>query len=376
MLESQEQKNERTRFVEMIEQELGHILSPRLRNAFLSVSRANFVPFYYVQEQPGIWKEYRTTEVVYQNRALVTKVNEKKHPSSSSSMPSIMAAMLEALDVPFGSRILEIGTGTGYNAALLAEVVGPGGKVVSIDIDDALVELASIRLREAGYSWVQVDAANGLEGYASAQPYDRIIVTGGYPSIPHPWNAQLVIEGVLVGNLLCSLATPLFRLVKNADGAMKGTCLTTPAFFMSLHSDLSPSLPQMNFTQFEVLPRIEQAQTTIDVVNMLYDPSFGLFLENALPGVERHLRYLGGPSKNVGICFLWKDTLLTFSPLNQEEGITSVQWAIEVRGQEPLWSMIQSSFERWMSQGKPAVDQYVLDVSPEGNYHLLLALPE
>ena len=367
-----EQKSEHLQFIGTIEQALGHPLSPRLWQAFLAVSRVHFVPSYYVQEQPGEWHKRDTGDVVYQDKALITKVNERGHPCSSSSMPSIMAAMLRALNVPPECRVLEIGTGTGYNAALLAEMVGPNGQVVSIDIDNELVERASARLREAGYSRVQVRTANGLEGYASASPYDRIIVTGGFPSIPPAWIDQLAIGGILVGNLLSSMATPLFRLVKGADGLVTGTLLTTPAFFMSLSSGSPSRLPQVNFAQFEALPSIEQAQTMHDMVKMIYDPSFALFVESSFPGIERHLRYLGGSPKNIGTCLIWKNTLLTLSPLNKEEGTSASQWSVEVRGQIPLWSMIQSLHEQWIGQGKPSLDRYKLDVYAKGNYRIFL----
>jgi protein-L-isoaspartate(D-aspartate) O-methyltransferase len=372
MLEQHSRKGEHLRFVQTIEQALGHPLSPQIRQAFLAVSRAHFVPTYYVQEQPGEWREHDTSDVVYQDKALVTKINEKGHPCSSSSLPSIMAAMLEALDISSGSRILEVGSGTGYNAALLAEVVGPSGQVISVDIDDELVALAAARLKAAGYSWVQVATANGLKGYATALPYDRIIVTGGYPGIAPSWLSKLSVGGILVSNLIGSLTTPLVRLVKNADGMVKGTLLTTPAFFMPLHGGSSAPSTKVNFARFEPLPRIEQAHTTLDLVNIFYDLSFGVFLESALPGIERHLRYLGGPPRNVGTCLLWQNTLLTFSPHDSEEGISSVQWIVETRGQVPLWSMVQTSYERWMRQGKPPIDRYALNVSPEGTCRILL----
>ena len=372
MLEHQERKSE-IHLVETVERALGHPLSPELRQAFLSAPRAHFVPFYLVQEQPGIWKRYDTTNEVYQDKALVTKINEKGHPCSSSSMPSIMAAMLEALDVSVGSRVLEIGTGTGYNAALLAEMVGPSGHVVSVDIDRELAVSASLRLKEAGYSWVQVDAANGLESSGSEQFYDRIIVTGGYPSIPHTWITQLAVEGVLVGNLLGSLATPLFRLVKQADGTMRGRLLTTSAFFMSLYGHGGSISPRVDVARFEVLPCIEQGETSIDMVHVMYDPSFCLFLESRLPCVERCLRYRGGSPKNIGTGLIWKETLLTLSPLQEEEGTSALNWRVEVQGQVPLWSVIQAQYEQWLDQGKPPVNRYLLNVSSEGIYHLLLS---
>src|SRR5262249_53872868 len=78
----------------------------------------------------------------YRDDAIVTKRDRDGVPISSSSQPTIMAIMLDQLGVEPGHRVLEIGAGTGYNAALLAQLVGPAGEVTSIDIDEDVVERA------------------------------------------------------------------------------------------------------------------------------------------------------------------------------------------------------------------------------------------
>ena len=116
-------------------------LSPQIREAFLAIDRGLFVPMYYDREGSVLeWTMVTTGDAAYTDEALVTKVDSRsRHPISSSSQPSLMAVQLEALDVQPGQRILEIGTGTGYNAALLAHIVGPAGHVVSVDVDRDLV---------------------------------------------------------------------------------------------------------------------------------------------------------------------------------------------------------------------------------------------
>src|SRR5258707_949987 len=105
----------RADLVQRIEERSGHCLSSPIRDAFLVVSRFHFVPTFYEQEQPGQWVERENSlESVYQDVPLITKVNAANLPCSSSSQPSLMAAMLEALDLRPGQRVLEIGTGTGY----------------------------------------------------------------------------------------------------------------------------------------------------------------------------------------------------------------------------------------------------------------------
>lgn len=106
--------------------------------------------------------------------------------TSTASAPRIVAAMLELSQLATGMRVLEIGTGSGYNAALLQELVGPQGQVTSVDIDSTLVAEASERLGEAGYGAVEVVAADGYFGVARRTPFDRVIATVGCGDVAPP----------------------------------------------------------------------------------------------------------------------------------------------------------------------------------------------
>lgn len=105
------------------------VTSPAVEAALRVVPRHVFVP-----EVPP--------ERAYADEAVVTKVGDDGMPTSSASQPSIVGLMLEQLDVARGHRVLEIGAGTGYNAALLAELVGPEGAVTTVDLDADVVERA------------------------------------------------------------------------------------------------------------------------------------------------------------------------------------------------------------------------------------------
>ncbi len=134
---------------------------------------------------------------VYTDRAFPTKHAEGK-PISSSSQPAIMAIMLEQLALQPGQRVLEIGAGTGYNAALIAHIVGTGGCVVTIDIDEDLVLIARQHLAAAGFDSVDVRCADGGYGHPEAAPYDRIILTASAWDITPAWFEQLGVGGRLV----------------------------------------------------------------------------------------------------------------------------------------------------------------------------------
>ena len=129
-------------------------------------------------------------EATYADDAIVTKRDQGGQPISSSSQPAIMAIMLDQLDLAPGHRVLEIGAGTGYNAALISHIVGPSGQVTSIDIDPELVRTAREHLASAGFGEVTVASADGAVGYPQRAPYDRIIATVGVSDLAGPWLEQ------------------------------------------------------------------------------------------------------------------------------------------------------------------------------------------
>jgi protein-L-isoaspartate(D-aspartate) O-methyltransferase len=160
------------------------IHDPAVAVAFRTVPRHLFLP--------GV-----PLEEVYRDIAIPTKRIDGI-PVSSSSQPAMMAEMLQQLDVRLGQRVLEIGAGTGYNAALLASLVGEGGHVTTLDIDDDLVTSAREHLAAAGFSRVQTVCADGGLGYAPEAPYDRIILTVGAWDICAAWFEQLAPAGRLL----------------------------------------------------------------------------------------------------------------------------------------------------------------------------------
>jgi protein-L-isoaspartate(D-aspartate) O-methyltransferase len=137
-------------------------------------------------------------ESAYRDDAIVTKRDADGQPTSSSSQPAIMAIMLDQLDLAPGLRVLEIGAGTGYNAALMRHIVGRDGTVVSVDIDSEVAGQARDHLASAGYPDVTVVAADGAAGYPPSAPYDRVIATVGVSDLAPPWLDQLSPDGRIV----------------------------------------------------------------------------------------------------------------------------------------------------------------------------------
>jgi protein-L-isoaspartate(D-aspartate) O-methyltransferase len=162
----------------------GVIRSPGVEEAFRAVPRHLFLP--------GL-----PLDQVYRDEAIVTKWQGER-AISSSSQPAAMTIMLEQLSLEPGHRVLEIGAGTGFNAAVMAQIVGETGNVTTIDIDEVIVEEAREHLVQAGFGRVEAICGDGGYGYSPSAPYDRIIVTVGAADIPTAWREQLSPDGRIV----------------------------------------------------------------------------------------------------------------------------------------------------------------------------------
>lgn len=157
----------------------------QVEDAFLSIPRHLFLP-----DKP--------LEEVYSDIAIAVKRTEEGQWTSSSSQPAMMAIMLEQLDLRPGMRVLEIGAGSGFNAALMAHIVGPEGAVTTLDIQPDLIEQARRALDSVGMQRVQAISADGGYGWLQNAPYDRIILTVGAEVIAPAWREQLAPGGKLV----------------------------------------------------------------------------------------------------------------------------------------------------------------------------------
>jgi protein-L-isoaspartate O-methyltransferase len=159
-------------------------------------------------------------------------------PTSSSSMPGIMAVMLEALQVSDGHRVLEIGTGTGYNAALLCHRLG-APLVSTVDIDASLTETARECLASCGYHPTCV-TADGARGYPPTSPYDRVLCTCSVSTIPLCWLDQTKPGGLVVTTLNRPLGAGLVRIIAGEGPCGRGRVLADDGRFMPLRAHRVP----------------------------------------------------------------------------------------------------------------------------------------
>lgn len=226
---------------------------PWLREAFLATPREHFTPDRVVVIEPddrGLYR-YRALDrseqpeewlrqVYTHDRALVTQLDDGAtpledrssqgvEPTSSISCPAVVVNMLRAARPEPGQRVLEIGTGTGYNTALLAHRVG-AENVTTIEIDAGLAKVAEVKLNELGLA-PRVVVGDGEQGHPDRAPYELILSTVGVQEIPRPWLEQLAEGGLLVTPIDSPFhCDGLVRLVGDGRGHARGRLVGSVSF--------------------------------------------------------------------------------------------------------------------------------------------------
>ena len=173
-----ERRDEKIRLIERLKR-YGYIRSKEVENAMLSVRREDFVP-------PSV-RRY-----AYDDTPLEIGFGQ------TISAPHMVAMMCEELELKKGLKILEIGAGSGYHAAVISKIIGEEGKIYSIERIVELAEFARKNLEKAGIKNVEVIEGDGSLGLPEHAPYDRILVTCSAPDIPEPLIEQLKEGGIIL----------------------------------------------------------------------------------------------------------------------------------------------------------------------------------
>ncbi|MEU2022976.1 methyltransferase domain-containing protein [Streptomyces sp. NPDC016469] len=317
--------------------------SSRWLAAFADVPREHFVPRFYRQDGRGHWYEVSEgdpghLEAVYSDTALTTQLDAHGVPTSSSSEPRLMLAMLDALDAEPGHRLFELGLGTGYNAALASSLLG-SDNVVSVDVDPDLVRRARQHLARGRYR-PHVFAGDGVKGCPDRAPYDRIIATAALRRIPPALLAQAGAGAVVVAPIGFGVA----RCVVSGAGEATGRFLPVPAHFM-------PRRRPAMAPDFAGLEAEAGRATSVPVTDVLDRLKFPLSL--ALPGY-RSCSWLDDAGAVTGVG-LWT-----------EDGSTATLHAsgkARQIGPQRLWDVVEELVTAF-PDGAPAREDFGLTVTP------------
>ena len=340
--------------------EIGALSSDRWHEAFAVVPREVFVPQFSARDVAGAPRTFHAgdegyLEAVYRDASLVTQVDAHGTASSSSSQPSLMARMLEALRAEPGMTVLEVGAGTGYNAALLSHALG-GGAVVSVDIDPDLVAAARQALKAAGYRPTLV-CGNGADGHPERAPYDRLIATCGVPRVPRAWRAQVRPGGAMVVNVGLGLA----RLCVGEDGSAAGSFLDYSAFMPIRYAPTASAA-----TADQVLRETAGGGDRVEArwPEGMSERAVVALRSLTMPGLREVTL-----SHALGDETVWLDRASWTRVRHRGDGRVTVVES----GPRRLWAELVEVAERWAADGRRELTSYELLVDPDGAHWLRMA---
>lgn len=352
-------------------------LTPEWVDTFRAVPRALFLPdlvWSYDMvtgrsvpvprsEDPQAWER-----AAYANVPIVTQWDDGRHTgtepgivaTSSASMPSVVAAMLRDLEVSDGMRVLEVGTGTGWNAGLLARRLG-GSDVVSVEIDPAVAEQARAALTRAGLS-PEVVQADGRDGWPDEAPYDRVIATAGVRAIPPSWLEQTRQGGIILApwGTHYSDQDALVRLTVGENGSASGPFLAMVEFMKLRAQRLDWDRFREYVPAFPGDAEVSRTRLTRADLGGRYEPSrfvAGL----CVPDCAHVVNEIGK-----GAAKAWVFDLTSRSWAAVEFSADEPDATVYQSGPRRLWDEVERALTWWAEKGRPGLARFGLTVRPDG----------
>ncbi|GAA1973596.1 methyltransferase domain-containing protein [Amycolatopsis minnesotensis] len=351
----------------------------------LTVPRAPFIPAVVWVDDPATSgfisvsrgdDETRWHELVAADEPIITQVDDGRtapgrtglQPSSSCSQPSLVAAMLAALDVRDGHRVMEIGTGTGWNAALLSDRAGARGRVVSIEVDPTVADNARTALADVGYAPL-VMTGDGTKGYAGGAPYDRVICTASVRTIPRPWIDQTQPGGVIVvpwgtdyGN------DALTRLEVGEDGTASGRCGMGLAFMrvrQQRRDFLEPAVDELDAAE-----TTQTGRTGRELFEMVAFTQAAFTIGLRVPSCYLTVEEIDDDHRRIELHDVRSQSWARVTLVRGHDS-----WTVRQIGPRRLWHEVDAAHTWWCDAGKPTPDRYGLTVTPDGTHEVWIDAP-
>jgi protein-L-isoaspartate O-methyltransferase len=348
--------------------ERGALHDPGWRAALTAVPRHALVPRFYTQHSDASWREFTAADPeylseVYRNQPLITSLSDQgrgfKEPDSSSSQPSLMIRMLETLGVVAGQRVLEIGTGTGYNAGLMCHRIG-AENVFSVDIGTELVEQARGLLGRLGFApWLA--AKDGALGWTEHGPYDKIMSTCSVSAIPWEWARQVKVGGHILVDIKVGPSAGNLVLVERYADRLEGRFVPGWANFMTIRrlgdqprSEAAHPVHETGFTR-----------TTTVEPEPWRNPILWFLARFAQPRGVSH-----------GICFDPDTHRPTATFLTAPDGSwceighseEAGQYPVTEYGPSPLWAHVEVADRWWRDAAQPDWDRLGLTATSDEQF--------
>lgn len=355
------------------------VLTSKLAGAFQRAARERFVPgCVWIGGRPPLRPVLRSEEpqawldLVYSDTQLVTQVDDGatspgapgQYASSSISKPSLVARMLVAARVRPGQRVLEVGTGSGWNAALLAELAGPDG-VTSLEIDPAVARTARMALASAGFAAVRVVTGDGSLGYLQRAPFDRVVATAACQRVPYPWIAQTRPGGRVVTPWGTSYFNGLLLELDVTGHDTATGRFTNELSFMWLRGQRVPFgwlAGHISGVEFDHI-----GETALHPYQFNHVGA-ALVIGLLVPGCHYHLSHDG--NVNDSVMWLFDPATGSLAQATITPGATS--FVIRQGGPRRLWDEATRAYQWWDERGRPGYTRFGISIDAQGGQHVYL----
>lgn len=342
--------------------ESGALRTPGWIEAFGAVARHPFLGGrVFLQDDTGPYTRWRPvtddspvwSELVYQDRALVTQLDGTEaqpegdepvtgSPTSSSSLPTVMALMFEELQAETGQKVLEIGTGTGWSTALLAARFGEH-KVTSVELDPVIGRAAAAALHDYGVR-PTLAIGDGLAGYRPTAPFDRIISTCSVRTVPPAWLAQADPAARIVTPLRGWMqASALLELTVEGDGTARGGFADFDIGFMFARAHTPPPIGVL---ADPATGHSSPNEIGADLLAGRQDRTGRWILQLALPGALTFQLVEGDLT-----------ILVLHDPVTGATAWVHPDHVIQA-GPEDLWARAQGAVQDWYKAGSPPLHDF------------------
>lgn len=309
-------------------------------------------------------------DAVYSDTAIITQradgtadvgdTSAVAEPSSSCSAPSTVAEFLDYLAIEDHNKVLEVGTGTGWTAALLSRRVG-AGNVTSVDVDPLVSEIAGKNLADADYR-PRLIVGDGAVGCPDGVPFDRVHVAVSVAQVPYTWVEQIRPGGIIVLPFMPGFGFGwLTRLHALGDGTAIGRFPGFAGYMM-----LRDQRPVAGDADLFIHGEFEETITRLDPRRLKADHDAHLSVAALVPGVQTRMYY--GDGDAAGECTFWV----------LERGTREGSWAsvdyvpgrgeyvVQQHGERRLWDEVEAAYWRWHGWGRPERGRFGLTVGSDG----------
>ncbi|GCD45375.1 methyltransferase domain-containing protein [Streptomyces paromomycinus] len=356
----------------------GALRSESWARIFATVPRHVFVPRWYEQQttEAGItaWRLRDDSDreawltAVYSDRTLVTSLDPATAeqidahtwtgiPTSSNTMPRLVAGLLEELDLRDGHRVWDIGTGTGYLTALLCARLG-SRHVHSSDITPDLVDAARDRLAGLGHT-PHLTTADARLGHPGTTTFDRILATCSVQAIPTTWLQQTRPGGAVLTDLDLGIEGGLVRLTVDEHGNAAGRFTPTTGRFMAARGDAHtyPRKPRLSYA-----PVTATRPTTVTAADIRANYPLRLLLAFHLP--YSTVVYHSADDGTLSFQLQQRDGTWARAPITGDHPHT-----VTYGGTRNLWTTVEAAWRWWTEHDRPTQDQFGYACEPNGRHY-------